>query len=285
MATEDNSILVIGESGVGKTHYGAQLLSRLMKGDGQLRMDGAAQNLQPFEAALERLNEGMAAGHTATAVYFDSVWPIISAEGRKADLVWPDYGGEQIRAMAAKRRIPVTWCSRVRTAPAWLLLVRLNQMRTEDDIFIRPLRELRAARPQTQAPVTGEHDPAELSDQARLIELMQMLLHVRGETVEEPLRRPRLAVLLTCWDELGVDGLPRDLLQKRLPMLSDFIASTWAESSVLGLSSLGKSLSPKNPDSDYISLGPDHFGFVILPDGSQSPDLTLPISQLLAGHL
>ena len=58
MNKKGNSILLIGESGVGKTHYGAQLLQRLMKGDGLLRMNGAATNLEPFEAALENLNEG-----------------------------------------------------------------------------------------------------------------------------------------------------------------------------------------------------------------------------------
>ena len=76
MGASANSILLIGESGVGKTHYGAQLLKRLMKGDCQLRMNGAASNLEPFEAAMESLNEGMAADHTPTPTYVDSVWPI-----------------------------------------------------------------------------------------------------------------------------------------------------------------------------------------------------------------
>jgi hypothetical protein len=146
MSANDNSILLIGESGVGKTHYGAQLLKRLMNGEGQLRMDGAATNLEPFEAALESLNEGMAAGHTATTTYVDSVWPIADARGRKAELVWPDYGGEQIKAMSSTRRLPAAWRGRVVTAPAWLLLIRLQQTRVNDDIFSRPLTELKARR-------------------------------------------------------------------------------------------------------------------------------------------
>ena len=136
MSAGGESILLIGESGVGKTHYGAQLLKRLMKGDGQLRMDGAATNLEPFEAAMESLNEGMAAGHTPTATYVDSIWPIADGRGRKAEPVWPDYGGEQIRAMSSPRRIPAAWRARVVAAPAWLLLVRLQQTRVADDIFV-----------------------------------------------------------------------------------------------------------------------------------------------------
>ncbi len=48
-----NSILIIGESGVGKTHFGAQLLMRLQQNLGQLSMDGAATNLEPFIEAME----------------------------------------------------------------------------------------------------------------------------------------------------------------------------------------------------------------------------------------
>ncbi|WP_429102254.1 hypothetical protein, partial [Aeromonas rivipollensis] len=83
MSSSDNSILLIGESDVGKTHYGAQLLKRLMKRDGQLRMNGAATNLEPFESAMSCLDEGMAAGHTAASTYVDSIWPITDAQGRR----------------------------------------------------------------------------------------------------------------------------------------------------------------------------------------------------------
>src|SRR5258708_4679031 len=101
-----NSILLIGQSDVGKTHYGAQLLKRLMVSNGEFRMDGAATNLKPFEAALESLTEGMSAEHTPTTKYLESVWPIRSNEGIAAELVWPDYGGEQVRTILTSRRIP-----------------------------------------------------------------------------------------------------------------------------------------------------------------------------------
>lgn len=81
MNQTSNSILLVGESGVGKTHYGAQLLRRLMRIPGALRMNGAATNLEAFEAALESLDEGRAAGHTARSVNVDSVWPVIDADG------------------------------------------------------------------------------------------------------------------------------------------------------------------------------------------------------------
>ena len=118
MSASESSILPSGSMELARTYYGAQLLKWLMKGDGLLRMHGAATNLEPFEAAMECLNEGMAAGHTATTTYVDSIWPIADFRGRTAELVWPDYGGEQIKAIShPTRRIPAAWRARLVAAP------------------------------------------------------------------------------------------------------------------------------------------------------------------------
>ncbi len=277
MSSSDNSILLIGESDVGKTHYGAQLLKRLMKRDCLLRMNGAATNIEPFEAAMSCLDEGIAAGHTATSTYVDSIWPIADAQGRSAELIWPDYGGEQIKTISDTRRIPAAWQSRVVSAPAWLFLIRLQKTRITADIFSRPLHAL-------PGPNTENHE-VQISDQARLIELLQILLYIRGTVSPKPLVSPRLCVLLSCWDELGVEEAPPELLKNRLPMLSSFIHSTWAKPSVLGISALGQALSPRDPNDEYSNRGPEQFGYVVLPDGQHSPDLTLPIQYLLADNL
>lgn len=277
MSASNRSILLIGESGVGKTHYGAQLLKRLMKGDGQLRMDGAATNLEPFVAAMESLNEGMAAGHTPTTTYVDSIWPIKDVSGRKAELVWPDYGGEQIKTISSTRRIPAAWRARVVGAPAWLLLVRLQQTRVSEDIFTRPLSTLKGE--------GVDNREVQVSDQARLIELLQILLYIRGAISTKPLESPRLCVLLSCWDELGTDELPAVVLDQRLPMFSSFVHSIWSEPSVLGLSALERPLSPRDQDIEYAARGPEQFGYIVLPGGQRSTDLTSPIQRLLADSL
>lgn len=273
MSIPRGSVLLLGESGVGKTHYGAQLLRRLTNTDGALHMHGQATNLDAFEGALSRLDEGMAADHTATGTYVDSLWPLRDAQGRRADLVWPDYGGEQIKTMISSRRVPRPWLTRVREADAWLLLIRLQQIRTPEDIFSRPLAELgEAATANREAPV---------SDQARLIELLQMLTYAAGVLGHRPLHRPRLGVLLTCWDELQTNTTPAAALQNNLPMLWDFLSSTWQEPSVMGLSALGRPLSTDRQDEEYVAHGAEHFGYVVNPDGTRSADLTLPIQLLL----
>ena len=202
-------ILMVGEHDVGKTHYGGQLLKRLMNSDGYLRMDGAADNLEPFELVMDSLNEGRLADRTPTTTYNESVWPIIDSEGRKAHLVWPDYGGEQIREIIEKRRVPNAWRSRITQSRAWILLIRLQKIRTDNDIFSRPLASLKGntAEPREtnrkqETPETGE---IELSDQARLIELLQIL--VQTQLTDDGCLEgdPRLLILLTCWDEAEGD--------------------------------------------------------------------------------
>jgi hypothetical protein len=270
------SILLIGESDVGKTHYGAQLLKRLMKGDGCLRMNGAATNLEPYETALESLTEGKSAGHTATATYVDSIWPVADRDGRNGELIWPDYGGEQVRNIISSRRVSDAWRERVLASPAWLLLIRLQQTRVGDDIFSRSLSSLRTT--------PAENREIQISDQARLIELMQFFMFVgRASSSDGRVGLPRLGILLTCWDELGFNGNPLDALNERLPMFGEFVQANWQDPLILGLSALGRSLSPRDRDMEYVTQGPEHFGYVVTADGSKSSDLTLPIAITLQG--
>jgi hypothetical protein len=273
------SILLIGESGVGKTHYGAQLLKRLMNSNGRFRMNGAATNLDPFEATMECLNDGRAAEHTPTSTYVDSEWPIMSDRGEAFSLVWPDYGGEQIKNMLNTRRLPAPWMGRVTAAPAWLLIVRLQQLRANDDFLSRPLASL-ANQPARESLA---EDQIQLSDQARMIELLQMLLFLRREGVSEAEGIPRFCMVLSCWDELGQNAEPATVLRQQLPMLADFVSSNWKIPIVVGLSALGRSLDKKVRDEEFVARGSEQFGYVVLPNGEQSSDLTLPIEMLLRG--
>lgn len=274
--TESKSILLIGESGVGKTHYGAQLLRRLMVSDGTMKIIGAATNLEPFEAALESLNEGRAADHTPTDVYLESVWPVGDDSGLNLELVWPDYGGEQIRTIITNKRVPTVWQTRIAKSSAWMLLVRPSQLRPSDDLLSKPSGDS-----DSQAAVAEVHTGHQLSDQARLVELLQMLLYIRGAELERPLASPNLMLLLTCWDELSSSGNPDTVFAKHLPMLHSFVKSNWKNALCLGLSALGRPLAPKVSDAEYAAKGPEQFGYVIRKDGSSTPDLTIPIYQAL----
>lgn len=268
------SVLLLGESNVGKTHYGAQLLKRLIVGRSSLRMDGQATNLEPFEQAMERLADGCATGHTPENVYEESVWPVVDEQGQQAQLIWPDYGGEQIKKLIADHRIAAPWCDRVNAATDWILLVRLHILKGEADIFSRPLADLgkTAAAPLLQRP----------SDQARLIELLQMLLHISPASRDKPINLPSLTILLSCWDEVESKTEPHAALRASLPMFCDFVESVWAQPVIMGLSALERPLAEDKSDQDYAIRGPETFGYVVRPDGRCDADITWPITRLLA---
>lgn len=271
-----HTILLVGESNVGKTHYGAQFLKRLMVKDCALKMSSAPTNLEAFTTALSCLTEGKSTDHTPANTYVESIWPISDEAGRCAELIWPDYGGEQVRNLVTQRRIPTDWRGRVLEAKDWVLLIRLHSLRSEEDLFSRPLQSFAEAESQ------GDSVTYELSDQARIVELLQMLLYLAQFHLEQPLRKPRLTILLSCWDELETAAIPADLLASRLPMLWSFVRSNWASPMVMGLSALERALSRTDPDQEYAIRGPEEFGYVVLPDGVINKDITLPIQHLMA---
>ena len=270
-----HTILLVGESNVGKTHYGAQFLKRLMVKACALKMSGAPTNLEAFNTALSCLTEGKATDHTPANSYVESVWPITDDAGNSAELVWPDYGGEQVRNLVTQRRIPAAWRERVLQATDWVFLVRLHSLRSEDDLFSRPLQSFSAAETQE---AESAYEP---SDQARTVELLQILLYLAQFYLDQPLRKPRLTILLSCWDELETNELPADLLASQLPMLWSFVRSNWTSPTVFGLSALERALSRTDTDVEYATRGPEEFGYVVLPNGMRNADITLPIQRLM----
>ncbi|MGV8861917.1 MAG: hypothetical protein ACOH2O_16045 [Pseudomonas sp.] len=274
------SIVLLGESQVGKSHYGAQLLGRLNSGNCSLRMRGAATNLSAFEEVAHKLNQGVSAAHTPAVTYNESSWPVEDADGRTVDLMWPDYGGEQIRRLIDERRIPPLWRERLRGAQGWMLMLRLHQISFEDDPFSRPLAELRTT-PAQDASVVIKH-----SSQARIVELLQMLLYIRGVGTVTPIMEPPLVVMLSFWDELNdvEKQTPVQVLEKSLPLVASFISSNWHADrfQIIGVSPLGRALSASDPDEGYVNEGPEQHGYVVLPDGTKCSDLTLPILNLIA---
>ena len=63
MTERSASILLIGESDVGKTHFGAQLLRRLNSGLGTMELINS-DNLQPFRETMDQISQGLAGRHT-----------------------------------------------------------------------------------------------------------------------------------------------------------------------------------------------------------------------------
>jgi hypothetical protein len=103
----------------------------------------------------------------------------------------------------------------------------------------------------------------------------------------KPLKRPRLAVLLSCYDELGESiTQPAEELACKLPLVASFIRNNWHkdEVSIWGLSSLGQELTGNSGVDVFIDEGPEHQGWIVMPKGDErNQDLSLPLKWLLDG--
>lgn len=276
---QDQTILVLGGPKSGKTHYGAQLVIRLNKRVGAIKFYSQPENLELFDAPMECLGRGRLARHTPVGVSKDVVMPIELANGSRARVVWPDYGGEQVEQMLRSRIAPPAWAARAMNADGWLLMVRPELFRSSRDLLHRPLRDF-APRIQPTSALP------EWMPEAALVEMLQMLLYIRRSGRESRISKPRLVVAITCWDEARNEGLaatPHDELRRFTPMLTNFVEGLWESTTlaVVGISALGRTLSADADDEAFADRGPHRQGFVVLPNGGTTDDLTWPLTKLL----
>lgn len=284
MASSD--VLVLGGPAAGKTHYAGQLLGRLRNDrQGSLRLrPGGADDLGKFEEVLACLEEGRAAGHTPAETWTGMKCQLETRTGEEILLEWPEYAGERLASIVDNREMTSEWKTSISAARAWLLFIRLSTLNLYEDLLTRPsgIPPKHAETPKQR--VEGEG----WDDRARYVEVLQMLLFITGRSTFQPLIFPRLAVVLSCWDEINETHSPDLIFKERLPLLQAFIQSTWAEGSwsVWGLSSLGRALNQDTRDDEYARKGPENFGYVIHPQATDpDPDLTAPIAWLLGASL
>ena len=274
MTNSSSVLLLLGESDVGKTHYGAQILRRLNIGQGEFELtDGG--NLEPFKTALEKISKGLAAPHTPRAEYSESTWTLRRrCDSAKIDLVWPDYGGEQLSGMIDGKALPTTWRDKLTRASGWIFMVRPSQIPLSEDILTRAV----------SLPAVDDIVNLALSPQSKLIELLQMLQYKKQSYLEHDGLPPPLAVLLSCYDELATEQAPGAYCRTQLPMFNQYLSSNWPADRlrVFAVSPLGQSLSPIQPNEEYAASGPETRGFVIDEHGSRTDDLLAPIGWLLS---
>lgn len=273
-SNDEIRIALFGESGHGKSHYGAQLLSWIEAEKCELKLRTASVDLSAYDGVRKKLNSGLLAGHTPSGMYQDNLWPVVDGTGRAMDLTWPDYAGEQVRQILDGRSMSQDWLERTQGADGWILIVRPKLAKLDDDIFSRPLASLG----KSSVPAGGKPT---LSTQARLVELLQMFVHARG--LRDRSEPPPLVMLLSCWDELKLPPgtTPSEVIESHMPLLASYVRSRWGgRASVLGLSALGTELSETKPNEDFVDIGPENFGFIVQAEGEEVRDLTIPLVQL-----
>jgi hypothetical protein len=230
-------------------------------------------DLTVIQAVIERLASGRAGEHTQRGLN-EEIHFVVADNQATIELAFPDYAGEQVQALVSDRLVSSRWQELIMKSDEWLLFVRLDRIPPLEDITSRGLAYVQ----DIQARQDRGEQVAELTPPAFLVELLQMMLYVKEKSMLTPVTAPQLTVALSCWDTLGVAAgtVPAVELRQRLPLVAAFLDAVWAPGSwrVCGLSSLGQNLDASIPDEDFADNGPENAGYVVLPTGEQTKDLT-----------
>ena len=280
----NKSILVLGDKDTGKTHFAIQLFGRILKSSyPSWKPKSTPENLEIFRAGFQRLTQGLAIEHTPSTFHQDIEFCLENRQGSEVNFTYPDYAGEQLRALVTTRRLNSAWQQRVIASTSWLLFIRLSTIEVIEDIVTRGLPaygDIGKTRSEE------DQDRFKLGDQAFYVELLQMLVRVKEKSFLAPNQLPQLTIMLSCWDEYktahGDVQAPTEALTNELPMLHSFLQANWPPKhlTVIGLSATGRKLDEKIPDEDYLDLGPETFGYWIDEQGEPNADLTEIISLL-----
>lgn len=264
----NTSILLIGKPHASKTVYLSQLYSRLVKGKSKLTLYKPVADLTPISAAREALANGEEPQTTPPELNIKFSLPIQTST-QKIDLLCPEYGGEQVINIVENRELSQDWAQAVKASNNWLLFIRLNSINKALDISdIAYSRE----RDEIVAPEVNY----KISDQVFFIELLQILLQYKEYNYHSVNNHLKLAIVLTCWDEMDKHATPKLMLQDSLPLLSDFVNANWVKEKLItvGLSAQGFALDTPENQEKYQIEGPEEFGYLILPDGTSEKDIT-----------
>jgi hypothetical protein len=277
-------LLVLGGPDSGKTTYRAQLYQRIEHLPGELRLRSSVDDTTAIEKDVERLVQGLQPLHTNRSTYHSTTFSVEDRAGRPLVLEFADYDGEQVRKMSESNRMPLPWVERARQAQSWMYFLRIDPVRPDKGFMTDPVGSAAHVESSPSTDMGSDQSP-EIS----AIEVLQRLLFSRGASLRHPLSSPRLAVLLSCWDELtdGEGSLPPvAVLEKRAPLLYRFVAANWLpmHRQVWGLSSIEQRLPEKDPNREFARKGPEHFGFIVRDDGQRDRDLTLPLGWLMQPH-
>jgi len=277
-------LLVLGGPDSGKSTFRGQVFQRFEHRPGALKLLKSVGDIAAIEQDVNRLTRGLQPMHTSSNTYVSTDFALVDDTGLKYDLSFADFDGEQLRQMSNTNVLPALWAGRAQRADAWLLFLRIDSIRSVKGFMTHPV--LIGPRADVKADATLPTPSTGTVTEGHAIEMIQRFLFVRGASLRNRLHSPRLAVLLSCWDELANTEkslLPMDLLVQRAPMLARYLEANWEsdELRVWGLSSTEQPLPAEVPNKEFARKGPENFGYVVTGAKQEDRDLTLPITWLL----
>lgn len=273
----NKSILILGKPHSGKTTFVLQFYGRLVKNKSAIVLYKSVDNISLIADDRDRLSRGEETQPTQTEKYDELVLPI-EHNGKRADVKYPDFGGEQINKIIEQREVNKNWSKALIESNDWILFIRLSSLSVINDLSNQTIDketlENFASKP---------FDEIEIADQSFFIELLQILLQIKGHNYHLKNSSIKLNIVLTCWDELHTADSPKSRFIKELPLLFNFIEANWEKTSyrIFGLSSQEFTLNTQEAKDKYLDEGHENFGYLIKPDESKTKDITLLISEII----
>jgi len=273
------SILLIGKPHSSKTVFLSQFYSKLLKNKSKLKLYKSVDDLSPIAGAREALASGEEPQTTPSEKSVKFYLPI-QVDEKQVDLKCPEYGGEQVLNIVENRELNKEWTTSIQESDSWILFIRLNNVNKPLDISDITYSEQHQK--SSKEPISETE--YKISDQSFFVELLQILLHAKGTDYHRLNDKQKLTIVLTCWDEMNTEEKPYDVLKSKLPLLLNFVESNWDKNylNIIGLSAQEFSLNTVENKEKYQIEGPEEFGYLVLPDGTQTNDITELIEQALS---
>jgi hypothetical protein len=292
------SFAVLGLPHAGKSVWLGRVWHAVNQERRQLRKRGAIADLEPLRILGDPLEEGRFPDRTSREAPPSFVAPLrwMGPPAEDLDLHVADYNGEELNAIWRRdtRAWSEDWDKRA-NADGLVVVVRADRVRRSlsSRVVVPAARgDDRARRlfPDAQPDFDAPSDLGSAPTAVELVELLQMIRHVRGLSPGQIPNGWRLAIVLSAWDaidpalqELG----PRNFLRHELGLLDDLLATNFEtrDVRVFGLSAVGGDLGDKRYLRTFEAGEVDDHGWLCWDaDGVRTHrDITLPIGWLLLG--
>jgi hypothetical protein len=156
------------------------------------------------------------------------------------DVTIPDTSGESFSMQWATRKATAGYAAFAKNCDGAFLFIHPNEVRTTH--ALKPNREeLPTTEPgqSTMIAASISWTPEQSSSQVQFVDLLQTLMYLRDTDASV-----RLAVVISAWDVIGNRVRPIDWIEKRLPLLSQFLSANHRRipSRVFGISAQGGDL-------------------------------------------
>jgi len=214
-------IAMLGLQSTGKTTYAVGAYAGMRSGKySSLRFVKVTDSVATLNAGLERLSRRLPVSRTDTGEAETIGLRVKTEDELEHDLRVPDRSGEALRGTLHSRSWDRALLEELREAEGLLLFLRPGQIRPGESVAelaaLTPLPE--NADPEKEEEKRWE--PQMMPTDVSMVDALQEL-HEASDHTGAP-----IAVVISAWDEVPEGLTPREWLQRRVPLLAQYLEAT-----------------------------------------------------------